>query len=72
MKFLTLLLNSFFYVHNEYIILYCCGLEQDTHDEIFARSISGEIQNLNPENIDEIDTDSNASSGKNELSEIYN
>ena len=71
-EILNIIIEFFFYVHNEYIILYCCGLEHDTHDEIFERSISGEVQNLNPENIDEIDTDSNASSGKNELSEIYN
>ena len=31
-----------FYLHNEYIILYCCDLERDTWDEIHQRSITNE------------------------------
>ena len=71
-EILNITIEFIFYVHNEYIILYCCGLEYDTQDEIFNRSKLGEMQNLNPENVDELDVDSSVTFGMNELNEVYN
>ena len=42
-----ILIDFFACVHNEYIILFCCGFEHDTDDLISQRSEKTEIYHLN-------------------------
>ena len=52
-------------VFNEYIILYCCGLENETQDEIADRAdkqIKKELNDINTFNNNEDDDDSRKSS----------
>ena len=57
--FIFLLITSFLsFVYNDFIILYCCGLEYNTHLEIQKRSIlyeniNGSIMDLENNIIDE-------------------
>ena len=53
-----------FYVYNEYIILYCCGLEHDTRKAIFKRSIEGDENISGEEYIDNEDENSTNSSNR--------
>ena len=51
---ISLILSFFGFVFNEFIILFCCELEIDTHSQIVTRSIKEEeILNLSEINIDE-------------------
>ncbi len=51
---ISLILSFFGFVFNEFIILFCCELEIDTHSQIVRRSIKEEeILNLSEINIDE-------------------
>ena len=51
---ISLILSFFGFVFNEFIILFCCELEIDTHSQIVKRSIKEEeILNLSEINIDE-------------------
>ena len=43
-EILCLIIDFFCCVYNEYIILYCCGLEHETKDEITLRALSQEIE----------------------------
>ena len=45
--------DFFFCVYNEYIILYCCGLEHDTKDEITRRGSSMDFELMLTKTIDE-------------------
>jgi hypothetical protein len=51
---ISLILSFFGFVFNEFIILFCCELEIDTHSQIVRRSMKEEeILNLSEINIDE-------------------
>ena len=51
---ISLIISFFGFVFNEFIILFCCELEIDTHSQIVTRSIKEEeILNLSEINIDE-------------------
>ena len=51
---ISLIISFFGFVFNEFIILFCCELEIDTHSQIVTRSIKEEeILNLSETNIDE-------------------
>jgi len=51
---ISLIISFFGFVFNEFIILFCCELEIDTHSQIVRRSIKEEeILNLSEINIDE-------------------
>ena len=58
-------------IYNEFIVLFCFGLEKDTHDQITKRSLKEEIE------ISEIlietqkDEESNSNEDKNETYKIY-
>ena len=66
-EIINIIIDFFYYVYNEYIILYCCGLEHDTHDEIFERAKYGAFGYLSFESIDAVES----SNGDKELNEIY-
>ena len=57
--FICLLITSFLsFVYNDFIVLYCCGLEYNTHLEIQKRALSyenigGSIMDLEDNIIDE-------------------
>ena len=70
-EIINIIIDFFYYVYNEYIILYCCGLEHDTYDEIFERAKYGAIGYLSFESIDAVEIDLGSSNGDKELNEIY-
>ena len=45
--FCLLLIDFSTCVYNDFIILYCFGLEHNTYPEIMKRSISSELENIN-------------------------
>ena len=63
---ITSIVMSFFgCVFNEYIILYCCGLERETQDEIADRAknqFQKELNDISTINSNEIDDDIRKSS----------
>ena len=56
-----LITSSFSFVYNDFIVLYCCVLEYDTHLEINKRAISYENLNngLMDDDNDNVDKESN-------------
>ena len=70
-EIINLTIDFFFYLYNEYIVLYYCGLEHDTEDEIILRSLDGEIHNLRFETEDDFLEDNNSNVTDLGLNEIY-
>ena len=70
-EIINIIIDFFYFVYNEYIILYCCGLEHDTYDEIFERAKYGAFGYLSFESIDAVESDLGSSNGDKELNEIY-
>ena len=51
---LSLVITFCGFVYNEFVILFCCGLERNTHDQVTLRSlIETELHNLNDKNEEE-------------------
>ena len=57
-EILSLIVDFFCCVHNEYIVIYYCGLDHDTRDAIDLRAIRYESLSLDEiDNIDELEED---------------
>ena len=70
-EIINIIIDFSFYIFNEYLTLYCCGLEYDTENEIHLRAINGEIGAFinSPDDFD-IESDIGSNNGDKELNEI--
>ena len=64
-----IIMDFSFYVYNEYVTLYFCGLQHDTRNAIIKRSIEGE-DNISEENFKEDEEENNNPRETNFLSEM--
>ena len=56
-EIISIIIDLFSCVYNEYIILYCCGLEHDTQDKIIERAILNENMSIGLNSFDDDDDD---------------
>ena len=68
-EIICMIMDFSFYVYNEYVTLYFCGLQHDTRNAIIKRSIEGE-DNISEENFKEDEEENNNPRETNFLSEM--